>query len=243
MAATFPLIDDGPPPWQRVPLAVAAVGPFGERTAEHLTKAVPGACLVARSDIVNAFALARDAVVLALSRPEPALCELADEVSHRYGTPWLPVTMDHPVIRVGPLVMPGCGPCFRCYRRRRQQHDTQPEASAALLAAYAADPEAGPAGYLPHHTRIAAGVVSEMLHGIAVGDQRRLHGHVPGSVTTIRLFGRGISTNLVVRCHDCLRCGGSLGPVGELEAVVAQFRSMTMRAPSRQDPLAIARAE
>jgi bacteriocin biosynthesis cyclodehydratase domain-containing protein len=243
MAATFSLIDDGPSPRERVPLAVAAVGPFGERTAEHLTKAVPGARLVAASDIVNAFAVARDAVVIALWRPEPGLCELADEVAHRYATPWLPVTMDHPVIRVGPLVLPGCGPCFRCYQRRRQQHDTQPAASAALIAAYAANAAEGPAGYLPHHARIAAGMVSEMLRGIAGGGERRVHGHVPGSVTTIRLFGRGITTNLVVQCHDCLRCGGSPGPVGELETVLSRFRSMTMRPPGQQDPLAIGRVQ
>ena len=170
MAATLHVDDAFPVNRPRSPsgddtsLSVIGLGPFGERVAQHLLGTRPDAKRVAAADLGNAFTATGEAVVLALWRPEPELCEQADELSWRRGVPWLPVVMDHRAVSVGPLVSQP-GPCFRCYRRRREQHDVQPAATAALLAAYARDAGAGPAGYLPHHARMAAGLATQMLRG------------------------------------------------------------------------------
>jgi bacteriocin biosynthesis cyclodehydratase domain-containing protein len=212
-------------------LGVVGIGPFGDRVAAHLMNTHPGARLVAWSDIQNAFAVGRSAVVVALWRPEPLLCEKADELAHRHGLPWLPVTMEHPVIRIGPLVWPRCGPCFRCYRARREQHDTQPAATAALLKAYEDDSSAGPGGYLPHQARMAAAIARQMLGCLAVGDGQ---GEVAaGQVTTLRLLGGGMSVSRVIACHDCRRCGGPPGPVGNLPEVLSGSRNWVLE-PCRE---------
>jgi bacteriocin biosynthesis cyclodehydratase domain-containing protein len=231
MAAAFPVTAAPVTDPASMPFAVVSIGPFGEQAARHLLRALPGALALARSDLLNAFATARRAVLLALWRPEPALCERADELAHHRGTVWLPVTMDPPVVRVGPLVVPGSGPCFRCFHRRRQQHDTQPAATAGLLAAYAADPEAGPAGYLPHHARLAAAIAAQMVSTGRGGRGEGWGESGPGMVTTIRLFSPAMTTTSVVGCHDCPRCGGPPGPAGELAAVLAGFRGAAWPAP------------
>jgi bacteriocin biosynthesis cyclodehydratase domain-containing protein len=224
MATAFPVKGAGVLPDPGISLTVMGAGLFGERVARHLLSTYAHADTVAAPDLRNAFAGTRDAVVVALWRPEPALCELADELSHRHHRPWLPVIMEHRVIYAGPLVSPH-SPCFRCYRRRREQHDIQPAATAALLAAYAGDPAAGPGGWLPHHARLAAGVAGQMLRTLAEAGPGRREDRGGGQVATIRLLGGSISLSPVVACHDCDRCGGPPGPAGGLDAVLTGFRA------------------
>ncbi len=221
MAPAIPVGCNRHGPGGRLSLAVVGLGPFGDRVAAHLVSTCAGARLVAPSDIANAFAISGcAALVVALWRPEYQLCERADDLAHQHGLPWLPVTMDHPVIRIGPLVCPWSGPCFRCYRARREQHDTQPAATAALLRAYGDDPSAGPGGYLPHQARIAAAIAGQALGYLAGGD--RLGETAAGKVTTLRLLGGGMSVSRVIACHDCSRCGGPPGPVGNLAEILVE---------------------
>lgn len=218
MASTIPMKGDSAYSGNSASLGVVGIGQFGDRVAGDLVNTNPGARLVASSDIQNAFAVSRSAVVVALWRPEPLLCEKADELAHRHGVPWLPVTMEHPVIRIGPLVWPRRGPCFRCYRARREQHDVQPAATAALLQAYRDDSSAGPGGYLPHQANMAAALARQMLGYLADGDGQ---GKVAaGQVISLRLLGGGMSASRVIACHDCRRCGGALGAVGNLPEVL-----------------------
>lgn len=224
MADALPLTDGRVSPG-RASVAVASSGAFGDRVAECLSTTLPHVRTTS-ADVSNAFAVARDAVVLALWRPEPALCEQADEAAHRFRIPWLAVIMEHPVIRVGPLVNPGLSPCFRCYQRRRQQHDTQPAATSALLAAYAADSGLGPTGYLPHQGRLAAGVARRLLDEILPGPAIKDGRSTPGQVTTIRLLGGGMNSSSVIACHGCLRCGQVQGPAGHLAEALAGVWSM-----------------
>ena len=199
------------------PVAVAGTGPFGTRCAELLAAGLPGSRTLDASEITATFATRPGAVVLALWRPEPGLCEAADELAFRHRVPWLPVVMEHPVIRVGPVVRPPVGPCFGCYARRRAQHDGQPWATAALRAAYDRDQACGARGYLPHHARLAAAVAHTMLHP----------GAVPlDTVSTIRLVTGGLSAGRVVACHGCARCGTGAPPgrPGWLEELPLRMR-------------------
>jgi bacteriocin biosynthesis cyclodehydratase domain-containing protein len=202
-------------------LSVVGMGPFGRRVASFLSSARNGSLITEFADVESAFISDCHAVIIALWRYYSSLCDRADELSYAHATPWIPVIMEHPVVHIGPLVIPPVGPCFRCYRRRRAQHDAQPQATAMLAAAYAKDPELGPAGYLPHHARVAATVAARMGDTARLADtgQPGLH----GNVVTFGLVSNAIRIDPVVACHDCRRCGIFTGPVSDLRKVLMQL--------------------
>jgi bacteriocin biosynthesis cyclodehydratase domain-containing protein len=165
-----------------------------------LTSALPGAQRFAVP--ADAFGADADAgaVVLALWRPSPALCERVDELAFSSQRPWLPVIAEHPVIRVGPWIAPPAAPCYACYQARRGQHDEQRETTGLLHDAYDRDESCGPAGFLPHHARTAAGIALSMLEAAARGTL------VTGQVVTARLTRLEVSADRVVPMHGCARC-------------------------------------
>jgi bacteriocin biosynthesis cyclodehydratase domain-containing protein len=171
-----------------------AAGEFGYRVTRLLTEAFPGSRDIGADDLAEAFTGDAAAIVVVVPRPSWTLCERADELAYAHEKPWLPVVMEHPVLRVGPLVRPPSGPCFACYRSRRRQHDTERAASAALGAAYDADASLAPAGYLPHHARLAAGVAAGFLTG---GEA--------GLAFAFDVLSSSGGTHRVVSCHDCER--------------------------------------
>jgi len=182
-------------------------GAFGKRVIELMAE-LAGASGTHTTEEAGA-ALATDAgpVVVALWRPDHDLCEQADSAAYRIGRAWLPIVMEHPMIYVGPLIRPPYGPCFTCMWRRRVQHDVHHAATRAVHAAYAADQDRGPAGYLPQHARMAAGIAHRLL--------RQPGGSISGSsgvssdVSVLMLPGSGIMTRPVIRCGDCCRCRGA----------------------------------
>ncbi len=175
-----------------------AAGAFGSRVADLLTSALPGAQRFAEP--ADAFAAGAGAVVLALWRPSPALCEQVDELAFKTGRPWLAVIAEHPVIQIGPWIAPPAAPCYACYQARRVQHDKQYETTALLEYAYDRDMSCGPAGFLPHHARTAAGIALSMLEAAARGTP------VTGRVVTAGLTRLGMSAHHVVPVHGCTRC-------------------------------------
>lgn len=198
--------------------AVIGVGPFGERVAALLGSLYPGSRPVRASWLVSALGADFDALVVAAWRPVPSVWQQADELAWRQGQPWLAITMEHPVIRIGPLVVPPYGPCFRCYALRRVDHDDQRSATAALRAAYDSDPELGPVGYLPHHARLASGIAAHMLSSLEPmrsHDVTAQHGCVTTGLGDVRPVGCVVTTSLltgtirrehVIAYHGCSRC-------------------------------------
>lgn len=174
------------------------IGDFGRRVANLLAATVPGT----RRFPGPAEALDAGAGILVVAswRPSPALYEQADELAFKHQRPWLPVIMEHPVIRVGPWVAPPAAPCYACYQSRRAQHDDQRETTRLLHDAYDRDECCGPAGFLPHHARAAAEVAQSMLAAAERGTQR------PGQVITVRLARLEVSADQVVPVHACPRC-------------------------------------
>jgi bacteriocin biosynthesis cyclodehydratase domain-containing protein len=196
-------------------VALTWSGQFGERVCALLAAGFGGG-REPRSGagaVPAAFSSGAGLVVLALWRPYPELCELADELAFRHGAAWLPVIMEPAAIRVGPLVLPSAGPCFRCYARRRDQHDRQPWSTAALQAAYDRDPGCGPEGFLPHHARLAAGIAGSAVAGLITGAGQQQGQPEPGQVMTIRLLAGDVLVSHVVACHGCDRCGGPVPSV------------------------------
>ncbi|WP_336208729.1 TOMM precursor leader peptide-binding protein [Nonomuraea sp. LPB2021202275-12-8] len=177
--------------------AIIGIGPFGERVADILLSQFENGHVT--QDVAGAFSADADAVVLVLWRPSPALCEVADQSAYEMGIPWLPVVVEHPYAIIGPWIAPHAGPCFACSSRRRDQHDQDWRATRALRAAYDEDPTCGPAGFLPQHARLVAGMAARII-------RRR----PTGMVTAISLRKHGMTTYPVVPLHGCPRCGREL---------------------------------
>ena len=140
-------------------------------------------------------------MILAAGYPSPALTEAIDARVADAGTAWLPITFEASFIRVGPWVDHRIGPCFRCYRARRRQHEDRPDLTEALQAAFDSGTIGAPRGHLPHHVRIAAGVAVDLVDRVA--DQP----DVAGAVFAIKLPGGSIRRHHVVGVHRCSRCG------------------------------------
>jgi bacteriocin biosynthesis cyclodehydratase domain-containing protein len=188
---------------------VVPVGAFGAKVSELLTTGHGG--VVSCPSLPDAFALRADMVLVVMWRPWPSLCDQADVLSYSCGRPWLPVTMEDDAIRVGPVVLPPGGPCYRCYVRRRAQHDTHPDAAASLAEAFDRTPSWGPVGYLPHMARLAAGIVKSLMYAALGNDPAGS----AGIVVAIAHPSAALVRSTVVACHDCGRCGmGQSRPAG-----------------------------
>lgn len=180
-------------------LSVCGTGEFGTRIASIMASRLPD--LTVTDSVATAFESATDTVVVISWRPWVREFEEADDLAYRSGTRWLPVALEHPVLRVGPWACPPAGPCHGCYRARRAQHDRQWPGTRLLRAAYHRDPELGHRGFLPAHARVAAGFTELLLR----------QGPRPGTVFTIGLTSARVAAHPVVPVHGCPRCGGA-GP-------------------------------
>jgi bacteriocin biosynthesis cyclodehydratase domain-containing protein len=178
------------------------VGPFGAAVARLLASALPSSALFG-SDLDAAFASGSGPVLVALWRPSPALCDRADRLAYDSGRMVIPIVMEHPTLRIGPVIDPPIGPCYGCYTARRAQHNTALDASAALERAFDRDPGFGPLGYLPAHARAAAGVAAGMIARVGRGGQHA------GEVVTLDWISGTMSRTTVVQCGDCPRAASS----------------------------------
>lgn len=194
----------------QLPLHILAIGSFGAAVADRLAPDLPGARIERRTDdrsLPMHWPPARMHLLLTW-RETPALAERLDRAAHQWRVPWLPVVLEHPRLRVGPLVVPGRGPCYRCFRGRSAQHDPRPDITRALHAHFDAAPEDGPRGYLPAHTSIAAGLTREVLQRVddddGVADA--------GTVRWIDLLSGRPGRADVVAVHGCGRCARRRNP-------------------------------
>ena len=113
-------------------VALLGCGPFGQRVADLLSATISSRQVDREDGLGECFRAGTAAAVVALWRTEPSLTRTADELSFARMIPWLPVVMEHPRMRIGPLVFPGEGPCFRCFTMRLAQHDPQYETTVAV---------------------------------------------------------------------------------------------------------------
>lgn len=139
--------------------------------------------------------------VLAASRELPALAGVLDDCAFRWRVPWLPVVHEHPHLRVGPLVVPGRGPCYHCFRGRMAQHASAPELTEALERHLCAD-DPGPGGFLPAHATFAAGAAQATLAALRDGD-----GDDAGRVSWLNVVTARPGSASVTSVHGCVRCG------------------------------------
>ncbi|WP_405778320.1 TOMM precursor leader peptide-binding protein [Streptomyces sp. NBC_00859] len=199
-------------------VGVAGVGDFGNAVRDRFSRELGAAPMAVEEITAGCRQLpgAPGALVVALWRPLDELCERIDEAAFAAGRPWLPVVFEHPWVVVGPWLAPPDGPCHRCYLGRRAQHRQDSGTLRALTEAYAADPECGIRGHLPHHVRLAVGLAQQAL---------RLR--EPGLVLSVNTVGSRISAHRTLGCHGCPRCGQQdrLGADGAVAEVARSLRA------------------
>ena len=187
---------------------VVAVGGFGEEVAARVAATLDATVVRSWEDDGCA-----DAAVwlLAAWRPAPELASRLDAFAFAHRTPWIPVVAEHPYLVVGPTVVPGVGPCYRCFRRRLSQHGVDDELTELLHAHYDADPAAGPHGHLPAVATVAAAMACEAIERVAREPEAEA-----GRVRRLDLQTLHLLAGSVVGVHGCPRCGGVPRPAGAL---------------------------
>jgi len=183
-------------------IAIFPVGGFGHAVAERLSAMSLETEIADVGGVLsNALAMAR-VVVLASWRPVPVLFERLDDACHAAGKPLAPVLLDGTILRVGPLVVPGSGPCWHCWVQRLEQHASRSDPRLRLREFYRTSPaDAGPCGYLDAFALIAAARVFQLLQAWLTGAA------LPGNVWQIDMLTRVVATSTTVGIHGCPRCG------------------------------------
>lgn len=179
-------------------------GAFGKAVAGHFRKFrndVTEAGIAAEIEVDRALWPPARMTIVASWRPLPKFCDKLDELHHELKRPFIPLIVDSTALRLGPVIIPGQGPCWRCWIQRSRQHAEWTNAQVALMKHYAEQPEAGPQGYLEPFAVIGAARLAQTVAEIDGSSARG------GAIWQIDLLSREILTSTVVGVHSCSRCG------------------------------------
>lgn len=186
------------------PPHLLSVGAFGEAVARHLSRSHPELILTqVVADTVplpETWPRAR-IYIIAAWRPVPHICELMNQISHEWKRPFIPLIQDSRTLRLGPIVVPGCEGCWRCWSRRSAQHRSSQNRRGAILRYYSSNPEVGPKGFLQAFALMASARLSHTIYALDSSSA------VPGSVWEIDTLSREIKTGKVIGVHGCPYCG------------------------------------
>ncbi|MEU6084217.1 TOMM precursor leader peptide-binding protein [Streptomyces sp. NPDC047108] len=208
-------------PITTAPMHVLWTGEFGERVARHVEHMTGSPSQ--RADLAGLQPAAWPHTPLRLVatwRLEATLLHEVARLHQACRTPWLPVVHEYPVIRVGPLIVPGQGPCHDCYIRRRAQHDRASTGAAALRASLASAADHGVSGFTDAQARIAAGLALDV-----VDQEDPASGHRAGLVLFYDVLSRSLVADTVVRVHGCADCGTPPHPDDGWEHLAADLLS------------------
>lgn len=218
----------------RLPLALLALAPLGERDAPALREVVaqsrpdgPAHVLPAVFKATN-FGGVADAyhlVAVAADRPHPQTYEDVNEVCLRVGVPWTQVSMWGAEVILGPTIIPGLTACHHCYVTRRQVNEPKADLFAAREQFLRNDPEFAYAGRLePLSNTAAAYFTSEVI--------RFLSGARPpvalGSEFAFDALSQKQLVSQVVPLENCPHCrlAPGQGPSDDCDALAELARKI-----------------
>ncbi len=142
------------------PDLIIAVGAFGVAVARSLSPAthvihmpVAGGGISIPPEVTT--------LLLATSVPAPHVELRLSEVAHSQSVDFLPIVLEHPRLRVGPVSRAGSRGCSSCYRHRIRQHAVDLLAQDALEEHFRRDPEAAERGFPAHWPALAAGLARQ----------------------------------------------------------------------------------
>ncbi len=185
-------------------LCVITVGAIGREIGDRLARLHPAA---QRRDATDGLEVSRlppaHAYVLAAGRQVADLEKGLDAMVHDRRRALLTVAVEHPVLRLGPLVVPGSGAaCAACYHGRYRTHLAGLDALDSLEAHYRERPHDEPAGFLPPMLDFAAARAHALLAAAAADPSGQA-----GFVQLAHLLMPRLYRWPVVGIHGCPRCG------------------------------------
>lgn len=185
-------------------MSLLAIGSFGSavrRYLESLGFSMRTSSLKVAPESVPSSISAADIHVLASWRPYPDLCEELNLLCANRKSAFLPVVLDSPYMRIGPVYVPGESGCFLCWGRRQLQHSPSPSQDCQVSDFYAHSRDKGPRGYLDAFAGIAAARVASTLR------TRRTLLEAAGSIWRYDIFSGDVSSGSVVGVNGCAVCG------------------------------------
>ncbi|MEZ5094802.1 MAG: TOMM precursor leader peptide-binding protein [Nocardioides sp.] len=202
-------VPDGPPH-----LLVLAAGDFGLQVARALAEHHDTTVLTIDDGTHPSLWPFADVIVLAADHERPAVVDAVDATAFVRGIPWVAAHTRPTELQVGPVVVPGRGPCYRCFGRRRAQHG--PAQTPIEVPP--------PRGFARHHVALAVALTRVALaealpvHPTEDGrpsGERWVHAE-PGTrgtlVRRLHLVTGALSCHEVVAVDGCDRCRGRFGP-------------------------------
>jgi bacteriocin biosynthesis cyclodehydratase domain-containing protein len=117
---------------------------------------------------------------------------------YRRGIRLLPVIHDHSSLRVGPLINPGNGPCWACWKHRTEQHGASPNEAPAQACGEKTLPSIG---FLAPASSLAAAALVEVYNRENAGSL------LSGTVYHLSLLSGHRNTSQIVGIHGCSKCG------------------------------------
>jgi bacteriocin biosynthesis cyclodehydratase domain-containing protein len=182
---------------------VLAVGEFGSAVADILAGPErPGSPVIYDGPIAAGHLPVAETYVLVSGHPAPAALETLDDAVFAWGCRLVPVTVEHPYLRLGPVVVPGRSPCYHCFAARCLQHALVPAYALAVTEHFRDQQAPSWPGYLPPVATIAAAWAQRALHweaGAGLGS--------PGAVQMLNMLTFQQFAGAVVGVHGCRRCG------------------------------------
>jgi bacteriocin biosynthesis cyclodehydratase domain-containing protein len=191
-------------PEEAAPVHILSAGPFGQSVTQYLKNLWPNTVetvLTGNEPRPSTTWHMADVRILVAGRPMPKLCEWLDGVSHQSGRPCFPVVLDSTALRLGPVVVPGKGGCWRCWILRSAQQADWSEERSALHEYYSSNAATGPRGYLEPFAMIAASQIAQTLRALATSSE------AAGYIWQMDLLTGRISTSTLVGIHNCPQCG------------------------------------
>jgi bacteriocin biosynthesis cyclodehydratase domain-containing protein len=176
-------------------------GPFGRAVGSYLRTLVSDVIEVSANEVLTQVLPEAPVIIMASWRPEIAICQSLDQISHQLSRRFVPVVTEGKYLRIGPVVVPGVGSCWTCWWQRTMQHNAWAARAATVAEYYKHNDSSGPRGYLEAFALIAAARVLEF-----VSDQARMVTSA-GVVWELDMLSRSVSIARVVGVHDCSRCG------------------------------------
>jgi bacteriocin biosynthesis cyclodehydratase domain-containing protein len=194
-------------------VTVLAVDDFGWKVAERI-RMFSSEVSVSSISGKNWRPSCEGLVIAAMCYEDEELCDIIDSSARGGGAAWLPIFMDHPFLQVGPLIFPDRPGCYRCFRRRRAQHETHTDLMEKMRKERISRSASIPGGYFQHHASIAAGLAWELTHTEKPQGSPDLGG--AGTVLAWNVStGHGRSERLI-GCHRCQRCRPEIADGGEV---------------------------
>ena len=181
---------------------------FEERLAESL-----GRIMVTRSDLVGrlggpSWAEPGTVQILVSTSPQPQWENRAHVMSRVDGSVTIPIVIEHPLARIGP-VADGAAACSECLTARMQQHGVSDDFDRMRREAFSGS-RGGSHLLLPHEVEYLVARALALLDE-AVGAEAPPGSLGAGRVMWFDLMNTSSTTGEVTGVHGCPTCGGQAG--------------------------------